>query len=567
MDLSKLDVQPRTRKPLAQAELHPYQRAVIESALAYYYKGKSMQYDSTELTQQDRWQGGIIRETNYCPPEDPSEDRIMFSVCSAFCFEVYYYTFSGWQLLGSQLNCWTVPMQEVPESDEMVVFRRSYDHKIERTESVEERREDLEELERTIEPGDLLVGSNLKGGHVMIYVGDAFGDGGDWLIHCGGGKYSMETGTDLWEHNRRWNWEGGAILRNSLHDFLFNGDARSDIGRRRKITVLRPLAQVHKDQPPLNPAAAYRLRFPRLTVNRRANYDRLRDVEPGAEITVRLTVTNNCYSGYTEPITVTEKIPALCAYKRGTLTHGGKQLDENTLVWELAPLHVGEEVTLSYTLRVDDDPANVGKTIHLTGGSVGELPSNDIPVRIGGKHLRQGDVVKLAETEAGVKLADGKLHGAAFAEAFYEKLLGLRVTLPTIGELEKTLFTVQSYPGSTIPLLTPVEDFYAKAPMLVPTFFGGHDVWTKSSDDRTLTTLTRQMYPGDVFLAQEGLHVLGTPDCFIYLGNDRFAACGEDGTVGIKTHAETAEKLLAMRLFFGLRPTLAFKDIYSRYEV
>ena len=53
MDLSKLDVQPRTRKPLAQAELHPYQRAVIESALAYYYKWKSMQYDSTELTQQD----------------------------------------------------------------------------------------------------------------------------------------------------------------------------------------------------------------------------------------------------------------------------------------------------------------------------------------------------------------------------------------------------------------------------------------------------------------------------------------------------------------------------------
>ena len=239
-----IDAQARTEKPIPQAELHPYQRAVVETALAYYYRGKTIQYDSVELTQQDRWQGGIIRETNYCSPETPNENRPMFSVCSAFCYEVYYYTFGGWELLGSQLNCWTVPMSKLPARDPLVVFRRNYKRSLKKSEPLGEREADLRELERIIEPGDVLVASNPAGGHAMLYVGDAFGDGGKWLIHCWGDKYEMKTGKDAWETNRDHNWEGGAILRDPLHTFLFDPEAISIVGRRKTITVLRPLKKL-----------------------------------------------------------------------------------------------------------------------------------------------------------------------------------------------------------------------------------------------------------------------------------------------------------------------------------
>ena len=99
--------------------------------------------------------------------------------------------------------------------------------------------------------------------------------------------------------------------------------------------------------------------------------------------------------------------------------------------------------------------------------------------------------------------------------------------------------------------------------MLVPKFFGGTDVQTETSNDRTLTVHERQMVPGDVFLAKENLYSLGVPDCFVYLGNDRFAYCGEDGSVQIKTHAESAQRLFSMGVFFCLRPTLAYRDIYA----
>ena len=560
LDLRKTDVVPRVKKqPFPLADLDPYQRLVVESTLAYYFRGKAIQYDSVELTQQSRWAGGIIRSCTQWPPEKPNENDPMFSVCSAFCYDVISHAFSGYKLLGSPEEFVTVNICNLPETDPLVALRVDFGSAPGKDAPFDESRvPELKRIEQTLQPGDILVGFGETAGHAVMYVGDAFGNGTRYVVHCWGGKYKMETGEEKWEHNRKFNWEGGAIRRDPLDACLYANGASWKIWKQKIVTILRPLNILPTEEYPVNPEAAYRLRFPWIAVNRRADHDNLRSVEPGGKITVSVGVTANA-SAYSEPITVTEKIPAHCRLKKNSITCGGRMTDENTITWELN-LDLGEEVTLRYTVVASDE---VGETIRLTGGKVGELTTNEIDVRIGGKPLKEEQVEALEDIREGDRLADGKLEGAAFAEAFYQKYFGVCPKLPTLEELVKTLFVPKEYPECPIPLLTPVEGFYKKAPMLVPKFFGGTDVQTETSNDRTLTVHERQMIPGDVFLAKENLYPLGVPDCFVYLGNDRFAYCGEDGSVQIKTHAESAQRLFSMGVFFCLRPTLAYQDIYA----
>ena len=124
LDLRNSDVVPRVKKqPFPLADLDPYQRLVVESTLAYYFRGKAIQYDSVELTQQSRWAGGVIRSTTQWPPEKPNEDDPMFSVCSAFCFDVISHAFSGYKLLGSPEKFVTVNICNLPETDPLVALR------------------------------------------------------------------------------------------------------------------------------------------------------------------------------------------------------------------------------------------------------------------------------------------------------------------------------------------------------------------------------------------------------------------------------------------------------------
>ena len=564
LDLRNSDVTPRVKKqPFPLADIDPYQRLIVESALAYYFRGQAIQYDSVELTQQSRWAGGIIRSTTQWPPEKPNVNDPMFSVCSAFCYDVISHAFSGYKLLGSPHKFVTLPICELPEDHPLVAFKVDFGRPLKKDEPIDESRlPDLKRLEEALQPGDILVACGKTAGHAVMYVGDAFGTGTRYIVHCWGNKYNMETGEEQWEFNRKFNWEGGAIRRDDIKVCLYDESATWKLWKQKTITIIRPLNILPTEEYPVNPECAYRLRFPWIAVNRRADHDNLRSVEPGGKITVTLSVTNNA-SAYSEPITVTEKIPAHCRLKKNSITGGGKLTDENTITWELH-LGLGEEITMQYTVIASDE---IGETIRLTGGKVGELTTNEIDVRIGGRPLKEESIEALADIQAGDKLADGKLPGAAFAEKFYEKYFGVCPKLPTLEQLVETLFEPKEYPECPIPLLTPVEGFYEKAPMLVPKFFGGTDVQTQTASDRTLTVHERQMYPGDVFLAKENLYHLDVPDCFVYLGNDRFAYCGEDGSIQIKTHAESAQRLFSMGVFFGLRPTLGYRDIYCSYEL
>ena len=80
------------------------QRMVVDTALAYFYKGGAVQYDSYYLTGGNRYRGGILRQINNRDPEDATLDNPIFMVCSAFPHDVYYSLFHRHIMTDSRVN-------------------------------------------------------------------------------------------------------------------------------------------------------------------------------------------------------------------------------------------------------------------------------------------------------------------------------------------------------------------------------------------------------------------------------------------------------------------------------
>lgn len=552
------NITPCTRKWIPHCDLPMRQRAMVETMMAYYYRGHAVQYDSVLLTIQEKYCGGNLRETDFCAPEDATVDDYMYAVCSSYPWEALYNAF-GYQMEGGPLNFKSFKIVHTP-ADNPILAYRYYEHgeKEKAKDPVpnpEERKAAAKAMFEMLQVGDIIV-TDRETGHTMVYLGDFLGDGTNYLMHCAGKKFNMETAEESVEFGRG-NDTGGAIRIDKAEYFFFGEKTEKSgpmwpISTHPRMVVLRPLQAMDEKEYPLSPAALTRLRFPRLSADKRASHGFFLDAEEGGEVTVTVTVRNNAPSDYMEALTITEKIPANCKLKQGSVTGGGK-VSGNAIVW-VKTLRKGQVAELSYTVVVT---GSRGQTIELAGGTVGTIPTKDITVHIGGKHLTEKQNQALDGLREGEKLASSG--GADFAEKLYEKVLGLSPKIPALSQLEKTSFFLKEVEGAAVPMLHPAETMDT---MIIPKWFGGMEVRTETSRDRILTILTRQMMPGDVILSQTGATDFGMPDCIVYLGNDRFAAPGEDGTVQI-LDAEVLNKVFPSRLFVGLRPTLVYDDIFT----
>ena len=213
--------------PTASAESYGDKvNAVVQTAAAFYYKNPYMQYDSVKLTSRNEGAGGLNRNNRYITPEDATSQRNLYTVCSSYCFEVYWNAL-GYQLLGSSLRCVTVNM--FAEEGPIIAFkyRKTDDMPLDQA---------LSKFRQTLQPGDVVVyvGSATTGGHAMMYVGDFDGDGVADLLHSTGKKYNMETGIDAVE-------TGGNITKTPASDLWTEGKGQY-LGKRYGFAILRPLA-------------------------------------------------------------------------------------------------------------------------------------------------------------------------------------------------------------------------------------------------------------------------------------------------------------------------------------
>ena len=74
-------------------QLATMQRAIIETALAYYRKGTNIIYDPATMSVQDRRSVGISHVSSDDAPELAADDNILYTSCAEFCHNVYVNAF------------------------------------------------------------------------------------------------------------------------------------------------------------------------------------------------------------------------------------------------------------------------------------------------------------------------------------------------------------------------------------------------------------------------------------------------------------------------------------------
>ncbi len=239
------------------------ERAIVETAWAYYLKGPKVQYDSQELTvvggtdktvnrnqfPLGKYYLGTWRTTEDSRPECATSQTPVYTVCSDYCWNCYREAL-GYPILGYRLNAITAGLWMCAEDGEdMAVMRfksRDYE-KYTATDpavlesrgmtdrhlmSEEEARAFLADWKHTMRPGDLYISES----HVMLYIGEGK------ILDSWGDKYNLKTGEEDRERL------GSVCFMHDLTDIAVDGID----------PVIRDIYMLREGQPRMHFAAVLR---------------------------------------------------------------------------------------------------------------------------------------------------------------------------------------------------------------------------------------------------------------------------------------------------------------------
>ena len=216
------------------------QNLIVQTALAYFYKGEDVQYGSYKLSTGKRNVGQIVRQTNNGTPEEASSQNTYYTVCSAFQHDAYYNAL-GYHVInpeeypswantslsqafdaGKSLGEYTAEeLNEVIALGSTTIYFTNYAYELRkqgRTDVVpylysnqtehEKYRdaaaadlpaEQVEEMIQNLQAGDILVAYRHEKdtGHAMMVLGETNYNGKtrQYIIHSAGSKYD-EVNTD-----------------------------------------------------------------------------------------------------------------------------------------------------------------------------------------------------------------------------------------------------------------------------------------------------------------------------------------------------------------------------------
>lgn len=545
------------------------QKALTETALAYYYKETQVQYDSYALTYQPKSVAGANRISSGSSPEMAAADNTVYTVCSDFCSDVYYTVFGQWICNGPRL-CYTGSMVKIPASaPEVVVKFGGEDGMTDRSAAIAKARKE-------IQPGDLIVYHSGGGGHAMMYIGDAMGNGTDYLIHSGGDKINVETGMDRIEDLGldAFGVRRGSIRLNEANSYCFTEDSTygGNLYNPKKITfcILRPW---QADYMPKNvlPSALSRIQFPRIEIDRSADRALYNTVTTGEEMSVTVTVKNNGSADY-KALTVSEKAPTGAVITAGSANEGGSATASG-VSWRVN-VPAGSEKKLTYRVKIT---AEKGETVFFPAGLVAEIPTRELSFRVGGAPLPGAKFADILRTEQVPGVTKFQKTQLGFANEFYKKVLGADPALPeTLQEVLDGLFVVRegleditvtggkmlSRKAAQTPQMQVVEQMLLPKHVLGRAFLFETDVPNNyGAWDRVLELKPDFYEPGDIFVGMRGRNVLSVenPDMvfvYIYLGDGKVLTRSRAGKPVITDFDATAGKMLRMNLAFVLRPSL-----------
>ena len=546
------------------------QQAVVAVALAYFDKGHPVQYGRAVLSEDvHRYDGGRVRQTACEAPEYATANETFFSVCTDFYDQVYWEAFRHHFYKDAAGACILDNILKAKTGDPIALYY--WDKK-----SGKPVEEAIHEMFQLAQPGDVFTTYSTDG-HTLIYLGDVYGDGVKYLAHCFGGRLNETTGRDGREYgqddpdadprygiNTYTDNNGGAIrLSPNAEQYYLKSYGK---GNQVRMNLIRPL-NVLPEECTITAATRYRISHPRLCIDRLVEgHSRFRSLYPGEKITLTVTLKNSSKQSYDLP--VTEKIPAGVKLVK---TPEGATVSGDEIKWNIT-LGAWEQKTLSCDYEVT---AKRGEVVTFTGGSVGDIPSNTIPLTVGGAKLTAEENAKLLAIANGDY--DGVLQGTKDADlgsAVYQKILGLNVELPTLKQVVERLSYVKSdfskyTKGKTARVFKEKKNVAAEdLPLyafVVPMLHGGRKFWNEWGHERCNDPRDMHLEPGDIIVRSEnpGDADPRTERSLVYLGEGKYLMYDpQTGAYPIVEEPDFVASLI-YGVFYCLRPTMAYDDIHA----
>ena len=538
-------------KPAAPTELtmEQKQEMIVQTALAYYYQNPYVQYDGNEVTLDE----SIQRHDDYGEPEDAAIDSQVYSVCSNYCYKCYYGAFE-YRILGltyGQTKRWST----LPATDPIVVYKYNGDG------GEQDIVKAMRESREILQPGDIITGYGNTSGHAMLFVGDCFGDGEEYILHCWGGSYKMDTGLDRPEP------EGSIKLQTVDECCYADGpspnwylaeDSHSALG----FCILRPL-QDPKFPATATATAVARLQTPNLKITRELDRTKFEAAQNGEEIPVYVTVSNMGSTTHNE-VTVEEYLSEGQTLVEGSLTKGAK-VEGDTITWAVK-LPAGTSITLTYKVKVS---GKLGDTITFKHGSVAGIPSRQTTLVIGGEPLTEDQKAYVMEY-AKKMTASGKpakFKDLQFFNDFYQGCFGVELGLPATTQ-EWLDGLVKNSMSTFRPLEKIALEDAALRRMILPLHLSGQAVANKDNWDRVRDYNEVFYQPGDMFICLEGnskgkVRDTDDIDLYIYLGGSRLLKYNSEEMRFI-SYDNSIAYVLRYNLTAVLRPTNAYANLMNR---
>ena len=334
-------------------EIAVMQKAVIETALAYFRKVNLVRYDWKSMTIQDRRSIGVSRLTTGDAPELAANDYLIYTHCAEFTYDVYWDTFHRSPSDVTERNAYVHHYNSYKRADEADVVL-----KFGGTGGLTDRQEFIRRAKELLQPGDVLniVESNIERGHSMLYLGDYKNDGKLYVIHSSGGPAG--TLGDSGETT---------IKMTTLDKIFLSGSFSVDDEIHVEATILRPINCIDYEE--LTPSALARLKYPLMEVSRTAETFRYAGVEQGEELEITTEIRNAGTEAY-KGVVVTDPAPVGAEILADSVSKGGK-LQNGGVIWTL-DVAAGDRAVLTYRIRVT---ASRGEKVTLPISTVDTLPT------------------------------------------------------------------------------------------------------------------------------------------------------------------------------------------------
>ena len=552
-----------------EAGIEAARKVIQETAVAYYHKNPHTQYNvATPLTvvgvQSRIWPDGPLSCTNGLAPEEACRERNYYAVCRSFTADVYWDAFR-FETPGMFCRGYSA---DIMRYDRALIYKFGDSIAALKTGTPvtsEDKEEFLSILRPALRPGDLFLASPNDGrsGHCILYVGDCFGTGVEYVMHCwpiGGGSWDTETGA-----NRREPY-GGIVLQ-TCDEFLFSVGSSPNwsltADRMVNIYVFRFTEMEEFLDTPFTDAAVTRFNCPKLIVTKDSTVGMYGTALTGETVTVTERFENKSNETYT--LTVREAIPEGTSFAAAA---GAEKISGNEIFWNVkVPAY--DTATISYGVKINGQPGDV---ISFPAGKADLLPTRAFRVKVGTSELSEEALEKLAAARENVpeEWQPEAFEDLGFVKRVYASL-GKEIALPdTLDEYLRIRTEVirpsEEFPEVLAPKTELSEEGIALRKMDVLRFTIGKRYFIPDDiltlNERSMDFLEEYFKPGDVQLSMWGENELNAthPEAIavtVYLGKGKVLEHTAEGTA-VKTFAETFGRSLIKNYAGVIRPCYAF---------